>query len=535
MATKKPRDGTKVSKRRALTSPPTALRDSQFIVSTTGDDLCPLALNTHEIVLNQRIVPPPGPGRDRTQGDKDRFRDRNRGKLDKNKLKDILTNNPVFGDKGKVRIPIDGGKEPRWRPGRDGKGGGKGGRKGGKDPGDLVYVDMDYDEFVEWMFEDLELPFLEKTDQATTLIKTYKMRGMTDTGPEPRINWEETEIRRIERAVGMLNAHPDDYVVLNDFVHVALLKAIDQLKGLSLTQPTAEELDSARAALVALHEEKEACLPLTKPALGALNKLLSVLNDKHQSLQLEREAVERLQRAVNELKRNPGKVPMLEAGNDIPGKTDCPLQDDDFLYQRVEVKYEPDSKAVAFLVLDRSGSMGGDPLAIAKFYFLLNVLFLRTRYKDVQVIMVAHDAQAYEILEEKSFYQIEVGGGTMFGPAYEKVLEIAQERYPVSSWNRYVFHATDGYMFDGEDEITQWWTRLISPGPDCGTFRYGGYLEIDPWGGRTWTRRDWAPGGQAILALPDEIRAHVGAARVSSMDEVMDAFKAILTREKQEA
>ena len=52
----------------------------------------------------QRIVQPPGPGRDRTQGDKDRFRDRNRGKLDKNKLKDILTNNPVFGDKGKVRI-----------------------------------------------------------------------------------------------------------------------------------------------------------------------------------------------------------------------------------------------------------------------------------------------------------------------------------------------------------------------------------------------------------------------------------------------
>jgi uncharacterized sporulation protein YeaH/YhbH (DUF444 family) len=123
----------------------------------------------------------------------------------------------------------------------------------------------------------------------------------------------------------------------------------------------------------------------------------------------------------------------------------------------------------------------------------------------------------------------------MFGPAYEKVLEIAQDRYPVSSWNRYVFHATDGYMFDGDDEITQWWVRLISPGPDNGTFRFGGYLEIDPWGGRTWTRRDWAPGGQAILEVPENIAQHIGAARVSSMDEVMDAFKAILTREKAEA
>jgi uncharacterized sporulation protein YeaH/YhbH (DUF444 family) len=535
MATKKPREGTPVPRRRSTKTDPPASRASQFIISATSDDLCPLALNTRELVLNQRIVPPPGPGRDRTQGDKDRFRDRNRGKLDKNKLKDILTNNPVFGDKGKVRIPIEGGKEPRWRPGRDGKGGGKGGRKGGKDPGDLVYVDIDYEEFVEWMFEDLELPFLEKTDQATTLIKTYKMRGLTDTGPEPRIDWEETEIRRIERGVGMLNAHPEDYPVINDFVHEALIKAIDALKGSAQTHVSVEDLDAARATLVALHETKEACLPLSKEAIGSLNKLLSSLNDNHQQLQLEPEAVARLQRTINALRKDPTKVPMLVAGNDIPGKTDAPLQDDDFIYRRVEVKFEPDSKAVAFLVLDRSGSMGGDPLAIAKFYFLLNVLFLRTRYKDVQVVLVAHDAQAYEIEDESKFYQIEVGGGTMFGPAYEKVLEIAQDRYPVSSWNRYVFHATDGYMFDGEDTITDWWTRLISPGPDCGTFRYGGYLEIDPWGGRTWTRRDWAPGGQAILALDEAIRQHVGAARVSSMDEVMDAFKAILTGERTEA
>ncbi|MFX5752213.1 DUF444 family protein, partial [Acinetobacter baumannii] len=81
------------------------------------------------------------------------------------------------------------------------------------------------------------------------------------------------------------------------------------------------------------------------------------------------------------------------------------------------------------------------------------VLFLRTRYKDVAIVMVAHDAQAYEIQEEKNFYQIEVGGGTMFVPAYQMVLDIATERYPVSSWNRYMFHATDGYMFDGEDEM----------------------------------------------------------------------------------
>jgi len=518
--------------------PPKASNRSPVIGKTEGriilpvaGDVCPLALNTHEILLNSRIVPPPGP-HDRTKGDKDRFRDRNRGKLDKNKLKDILQNNPVFGDKGKVRVPIDGGKEPRWRPGRDGKGGGKG-RKGGKDPGDLVYVDMDYDEFVEWMFEDLNLPFLHKTDQATTLIKTYKMRGKTDTGPEPRIDWEETEVRRIERGVGMLNAHPEDFPVLNDFFRLAIIQTVDRLRPMLPASFTEAQLDLAKDTLVALHEQREKALPLSKEAMRCLNLLVGCLMDYQSKLNLEPEAIGRLGRMVSELRDSSGIVPLLKAGHDIPSKMDAPLQDDDFIYQRVEVNYEPDSKAVAFLVLDRSGSMGGDPLAIAKFYFLLNVLFLRTRYKDVAIVMVAHDAQAYEIQEEKNFYQIEVGGGTMFVPAYEMVLDIANQRYPVSSWNRYMFHATDGYMFDGEEEMIEWWTRLISPGTDGGTFRFAGYLEIDPWGGRGWGASSWAPGGQALLQLPQAIKQHVGMARVSSMDEVVDAFKAILTQEAE--
>jgi uncharacterized sporulation protein YeaH/YhbH (DUF444 family) len=494
-----------------------------------------LALNTHEMVLAGTIVPPPGPGRDRTQGDKDRFKDRMKGKLDKNKLKDILQNNPVFGDKGKIKVPVDGGKEPRWRPGRDGQGGGKG-RKGGSDPGDLVYVDMDMDEFTEWLFEELDLPFLLKKDQATTMIATYRMRGLTDTGPEPRINWVETEIRRIERGLGMMNAHPEDFPVLNDFSHQELEKAIVSLKKRSLKHPTVEELDLASLTLTGIKEKGKEALPLTPEQFKSLVMLLSACMDFHREINLEPDALLRLERFCRELRANPTELPMLEPGADIPNKTDAPLQDDDFAYQRVEIKYEPDSKAVVFLDLDRSGSMGGDPLAIAKFYFLLNLLFLRTKYKDVAVVMIAHDAAAYEIEDEKNFYQVEVAGGTMFGPSYELILQIATERYPTSSWNRYMFHATDGYMFDGEEEITDWWVRLISSdGPDCGSFNFAGYLEIDPWGDNSWGgRRAWAPGGEALLALPPEIKKHVGMARVSNMDQVVDAFKAILTGDKTE-
>ncbi len=150
--------------------------------------------------------------------------------------------------------------------------------------------------------------------------------------------------------------------------------------------------------------------------------------------------------------------------------------------------------------------------------------------------MIAHDAQAYEIPDEKDFYKVEVAGGTMFVPTYEMTLAIAQERYPLSEFNRYFFHATDGYMFDGDDEVTEWYIRLISDGADNGGFAFAGYLEIDPWAGRMGGgRRMWAPGGQALLDLPEDIKKHVGMARVSTMDEVMDAFKAILTGDKTEA
>jgi hypothetical protein len=96
-----------------------------------------------------------------------------------------------------------------------------------------------------------------------------------------------------------------------------------------------------------------------------------------------------------------------------------------------------------------------------------------------------------------------------------------------------MFHATDGYMFEGDDMMIDWFTRLVSSGTDCGSFRFLGYLEIDPYAGRGWGSGDWAPGGQALKQLSEAIKKHVGMARVSNMDQVVDAFKAILTQEAE--
>lgn len=400
----------------------------------------PLTGNTHALnllkVLDRvaalSVNPPPGPGRDRTGPDKDRFRDKVRDRIKEN-LGDIIKDNPIFGDKGKIKVPIDGGKEPRWRPGRDGQGGGGKGRKGGKDKGDLIYVDMDMDEFLNILFDGVDLPFLRKTDQAQMLVKHIKIRGISPKGPRARIDWMATSIARIERALAMKNANPEDFADMDE--------------------------------------------------------------------------------------------------EDIPDIDRIPFEEEDLRFKRVEERWDPDSKAVAFLVLDRSGSMGGDPLAIAKFFFLLNILFLRYRYKDVRIVMIAHDAQAYEIQDERDFYKIEVDGGTMFVPAYELAWNIAESRFSPSSWNRYLFQATDGYMFDGDDEVTQWYTKFIK-----GAFEYCAYLEIDPYAGRGYGgRTQWASGGQALLNLSPDVKKRVGMARVSSIDEVLEAFKNVLNPDRQEA
>ncbi|MBY0359907.1 MAG: DUF444 family protein [Candidatus Obscuribacterales bacterium] len=501
----------------------------------------PFALNTHELALQALlgggvITPPPGPGRDRTGPDKDRFRKRTRAKLDKNKLKDILTDNPVFGDKGKVRVPVDGGKEPRWRPGRDGKGGGGRGRKGGQGSEEPIYVDIEYEEFIQWLFEDLELPFLERKDRSKTLIKTYKLRGLAATGPDSRIDWEHTEISRVERAMGMLTADPESFPLLGTEVLKALLQVLAKLAVHKKNPLQASDITAAKEALENLLNKGAEALPLPEGSLASLALFLAEVRKKRRGLPgIDEELDDRLSRALSALKADPNKLPLLDPEKDVPSERDVPYQKTDFVYKRIEVRYDPDSRAVVFLILDRSGSMGGDPLAIAKFYFLLNIMFLRTRYKEVEVVMIAHDGDAYEIKDEKNFYQIEVGGGTMFAPAYEMTFQIAQQRYPNSIWNRYMFQATDGYMFDGEEQVRDWWDRIIRKGGDGGGFNFGGYLEIDPWGGMSsWRGSSWAPGGQALRMLRPEIMRHVGMARVSNMDGVVDAFKAILTGDRNQ-
>ncbi len=429
---------------RIETGPDPTVKDNLSSVSVfdPGARPFPLTLTTRNVigeVIADVVVSPPDPhGGDRTEEDRKRHRDRIRDQV-RPKLPEIIGGNPIFGDKGKIKVPVSGGYEPRWRYGRDPQGGGGGsGPQAGTDPADEIYVEFDLDEILEMLFQEMELPDMLKKQLATTKVKAFKFRGIQPTGPKPRLRKGDTARARIRRAIGMRNANPDD------------------------------------------------------PKYAAL---------------IEEESKKKK----------------------IPTPSDVPFHRQDFRYNRVEETLDDESKAVVFFVLDRSGSMGGEPLMIAKAFFVLNLLFLRNKYKEVKVVMIGHDAHAFRVEDETKFFQIEAGGGTVAEPAYQMVYDIAQAEFPASTWNRYLFQATDGMLFDGDDVIRGWYTKLIKT-----DFNYAGYLEVggSSWG---WGGGGWQSGGQALLGLPEEIKKHVGMGKADSLKDVPDAFKQILDKDKKKA
>ena len=232
-----------------------------------------------------------------------------------------------------------------------------------------------------------------------------------------------------------------------------------------------------------------------------------------------RARIERFRAAIN---TRPEDYPNLSPDR-IPTPVEFPFEKVDRRYQRVEEKWEPDSKAVVFFELDVSGSMGGEPMMIAKFFFLLNLMWLRTKYKEVAVVFIAHNHAAYRIPSEADFFRVVEDGGTAFAPSHELVMQIERSEFFGPGWNKYCLHASDGYG-EPASYVTPLIEKMIRTG-----FRYFGYLEIDPYG---YGSRYNSSGMEAALSVAPDVKPHVGIARISSMDQVPEAMKQIMTKDK---
>ena len=147
----------------------------------------------------------------------------------------------------------------------------------------------------------------------------------------------------------------------------------------------------------------------------------------------------------------------------------------DLRYRRFQPIPKPVSQAVMFCLMDTSASMTEHMKDLAKRFFTLLYLFLKRRYRHVEVVFIRHTHLAEEV-DETTFFHSRETGGTIVSSALEKLHQIAAERYRLEDWNIYGAQASDG---DNAPSDAQQSSALLTGAvlPLC---QYFAYLEVGP-------------------------------------------------------
>jgi uncharacterized sporulation protein YeaH/YhbH (DUF444 family) len=118
----------------------------------------------------------------------------------------------------------------------------------------------------------------------------------------------------------------------------------------------------------------------------------------------------------------------------------------DLRYKRFEKVPRPTTQAVMFCLMDVSASMTEQLKDLAKRFFMLLHVFLTRHYREVDVVFIRHTTEAEEV-DEQTFFQSTVTGGTVISSALEVMQKVIAERYPPADWNIYAAQASDGHNF----------------------------------------------------------------------------------------
>src|SRR5699024_4992462 len=120
-----------------------------------------------------------------------------------------------------------------------------------------------------------------------------------------------------------------------------------------------------------------------------------------------------------------------------------PIYNDDLRFKTWNEVVKRESKAVILAMMDTSASMGQFEKYIARSFFFWMTRFLRTKYESVDIKFIAHHTEA-KVVSEEDFFSKGESGGTICSSAYQKALELIEEKYEPSRYNIYPFHFSDG-------------------------------------------------------------------------------------------
>jgi uncharacterized protein len=316
-------------------------------------------------IIDRRLNP-----RDKTIKNRQKFIQRSREQIKKAVKDAIDTGNIADIEDGKAKVKVKGISEPEFRndpksgdkkyvmPGNkdfvvgdtqdkpkdgDGQGGKEGGLGRGED--DFEFV-LNQDEFLNFIFEDLELPDMVKKQMKDVTKVQMKRSGFTNVGNPSQLDVVRSLKHSLGRRIGLSRPKDEDIELLE------------------------KELEQAIA-----DNDANTDINLAK-GLGA--------------------RVVELTSQLDELKRRQVAVPWLD-----------PF---DVRYRNFVPTPQPMTKAVMFCVMDISGSMGQREKDLAKRFFFFLHMFLKRKYEKVDIVFVMHHETAYEVNENDFFHSRESGG-----------------------------------------------------------------------------------------------------------------------------
>jgi uncharacterized protein len=198
----------------------------------------------------------------------------------------------------------------------------------------------------------------------------------------------------------------------------------------------------------------------------------------------------------------------------------------DIRYRRFETVPKPVAQAVMFCLMDVSGSMSEHMKDLAKRFYMLLYVFLKRRYRRVEIVFIRHTDRAEEV-DEETFFQGPASGGTLVSSALEAMDTIVKSRFRPADWNIYAAQASDGdnSYLDGE-AVSRLLTEAILP-----ISQFFAYLEVSEAGGHAFDVSD-----SSLWTLYQRLRAEgapLSARKVSDRSQIFPVFHDLFHRRQK--
>jgi hypothetical protein len=236
-------------------------------------------------------------------------------------------------------------------------------------------------------------------------------------------------------------------------------------------------------------------------AIAALEAELAECEDEERRAELEAE--------IAALKAKAKRIPFID-----------PI---DIRYRRFETIPKPVAQAVMFCLMDVSGSMSEHMKDLAKRFYMLLYVFLKRRYRHVEIVFIRHTDRAEEV-DEQTFFYGPASGGTLVSSALHAMNDIVRSRFRPSDWNIYAAQASDGDNSISDSEAV---SRLLTGSilPVCQFFAY---LEVGEAGGYSFEMPD-----SSLWSLYERLRgngAELSMRKVRDRSEIFPVFHDLFQR-----